>query len=240
MMNLNKDLLKIGELAKAAGVPVSTIHYYVQEGLLTPPTRTSRNMAYYDPHSIQEISVIQELQAKKYLPLSAIKLILQAERDGQDKDHVIEMQSFLEGLFEKSGDGNILPKISSQELMTASGLSESRLKDLEEGGFIRPQKTEQGITYDNMDIRIARTIKALEGWGLKQEELDFYRQYIELVQVEARKMHEAIHRLPNHDAIPITDIFQAINDLKACLALKIYRQEVQGSHSRSLNVEKNP
>lgn len=239
-MNRVQDLIKIGELAKGAGVPVSTIHYYVKEGLLTPPIRSSRNMAYYDPHSIQEIRTIQELQAKKFLPLSAIKLLLKAKRDGQDKDHVIEMQSFLEGLFQTTGDGNSLPQISFQELMTASGLSESRLKDLEEAGFIRPQKTEQGLTYDDMDIRIARTIKALEGWGLKREELDFYQQYIELLQVEARKMHEAIHRLPNHDAIPITDIFQAINDLKGCLALKIYRQEAQKFHGHSLNRDKNP
>ena len=67
----NKDLLKISELVKSAQVPVTTIHYYVQEGLITPPTKTSRNMAYYDAECIQEIQLIRELQTK-HIPLADI------------------------------------------------------------------------------------------------------------------------------------------------------------------------
>jgi DNA-binding transcriptional MerR regulator len=231
------ELIKISELARAAGVPVSTIHYYVQQGLLTPPVKTSRNMAYYDPHTVQEIKMIQELQAQKYLPLNTIKLVMQAKHNGQGNEHVVEMQSFLEGIYQPPADGAVPVHISFPELIQSSGLSESRLNDLQAAGFIRPQKTEQGDIYDDLDVRIARLIKSLEGWGLTATELDFYRQYIELLQVEDRKMHEAIHRLPDHDSIPLTDIFNAIVDLKKCLALKILREEAEHFNEHNLDNE---
>jgi DNA-binding transcriptional MerR regulator len=234
-MDVGKNLIKISELARAAGVPVSTIHYYVQQGLVTAPVKTSLNMAYYDPRSIQEIKTIQELQAKKYLPLSAIKLILQAKHDGQGKEHVLEMQSFLVELYQPLGD--VAARFSLLEMIKASGLTESRLEELQAAGFIRPQNTETGDIYDDLDVRIARLIKALEGWGLLSEELDFYRQYIELLQVEARKMHEAIHRLPDHDSIPLTDVFNVIIDLKKYLALKMMRQEARHFHEHNVESE---
>jgi DNA-binding transcriptional MerR regulator len=132
------DLIKISELAVAAGVPVSTIHYYVQQGLLTPPVKTSPNMAYYDPRSIREIKAIQELQAKKYLPLAAIKLLMQAKHEGQDKEHVVEMQSLLEGIYQPKGDRPVSNHLSLVEIMESSGLSESRLRELQAVGFISP------------------------------------------------------------------------------------------------------
>jgi hypothetical protein len=90
-----------------------------------------------------------------------------------------------------------------------------------------------------VDLRIAGLIKALESWGLTPADLDFYRQYIDLLQVEARKLHEAIHRIPDHDSIPLTDIFNAIIDLKRCLALKILRQEAEHFHENNFESEYN-
>jgi len=236
-MKETMDLIKIGELATAAGVPVSTIHYYVQQGLLTPPVKTSRNMAYYHPRSIQEIKAIRELQAKKYLPLAAIKLLMQAKHDGQGKEHVLEMQSFLEGIYQPKADAAVSARFSISEVIKSSGLSESRLKELQSAGFIRPQMTEQGHIYDDMDVRIARLIRALESWGLTPSDMDFYRQDIELLQVQARKMHAVIHRMPDHDSIPLTDIFNAIVDLKKCLALKVLRQEAERFHEHNFDSE---
>ena len=42
-------LMKAGELAKAAGVSVSTVKFYAKEGLIRASLKTGRNMAYYDP-----------------------------------------------------------------------------------------------------------------------------------------------------------------------------------------------
>ncbi len=70
------SLLKVSQVARATGVSTSAINYYVRIGLLPPPLKTHRNMAYYDPSYIQMINYIKRLQLQKHLPLERIKEIM--------------------------------------------------------------------------------------------------------------------------------------------------------------------
>ncbi len=54
--------MKIRDLERASGVPRSTIHYYVREGLLHPPYRTGRTMAYYDGSHLRRLEAIQGIK----------------------------------------------------------------------------------------------------------------------------------------------------------------------------------
>jgi DNA-binding transcriptional MerR regulator len=72
----NDGLLRMRELAEASGVPVPTIKHYLREGLLPEPVKTSRNMAYYPPEFVDRIKLITRLQEERYLPLKAIKDVL--------------------------------------------------------------------------------------------------------------------------------------------------------------------
>ncbi|MDY6795403.1 MAG: MerR family transcriptional regulator [Actinomycetota bacterium] len=63
-------------MSKATGVSTSAINYYVRIGLLPPPVKTHKNMAYYDPTYIQMINYIKRLQFQKHLPLEEIKGIM--------------------------------------------------------------------------------------------------------------------------------------------------------------------
>jgi AcrR family transcriptional regulator len=85
--------MKIGELEKASGLPRSTIHHYVREGLLSPPSKTGKTMAYYDEKHLKrlrEISRIKSRLLKKHgrsrVPIEAIKLEL-------DPDHSLAVAS---------------------------------------------------------------------------------------------------------------------------------------------------
>jgi DNA-binding transcriptional MerR regulator len=71
-------LLRMRELAEASGVPAPTIKHYLREGLLPEPVKTSRNMAYYPPEFVDRIKLIKRLQEERYLPLKAIKDVLEA------------------------------------------------------------------------------------------------------------------------------------------------------------------
>ena len=71
-------LLRMRELAEASGVPAPTIKHYLREGLLPEPVKTSRNMAYYPPEFVDRIKLIKRLQEERYLPLKAIKDVLDA------------------------------------------------------------------------------------------------------------------------------------------------------------------
>ncbi|MDI6874176.1 MerR family transcriptional regulator [Candidatus Solincola sp.] len=68
-------------MAKATGVSTSAINYYVRMGLLPPPLKTHRNMAYYHPSYVQMINYIKRLQLQKHLPLERIKEIMAAKME---------------------------------------------------------------------------------------------------------------------------------------------------------------
>ncbi len=72
----DKPGLRMSELADASGVPPGTIKHYLREGLLPEPVKTSRNMAYYPPEFVDRIKLIKQLQEERYLPLKAIKEVL--------------------------------------------------------------------------------------------------------------------------------------------------------------------
>jgi DNA-binding transcriptional MerR regulator len=75
----NNGLLRMRELAEASGVPAPTIKHYLREGLLPEPVKTSRNMAYYPPEFVDRIKLIKRLQEERYLPLKAIKEVLDSQ-----------------------------------------------------------------------------------------------------------------------------------------------------------------
>lgn len=234
-----KELLKIGELAKAAEVSASTVHYYMQQGLLTPPIKTARNMAYYDPRCVQEIRLIQELQAKQYLPLSLIKLILHAKQEGQSTEHVLEMQSSMEEIFQPLGNGAGPRNLTFDELVSTSGLPGLEINALESKGLVKSKKTDQGLRYDDTDLRLAQLFKKLAGFGIKPDDLDIYRQYIKMMRLEARAIHEIFHRLPDHEKIPIREVFKTLKEFKDCLETKIYRDEAKNFDKHTFNAESN-
>ncbi len=76
-----RNLLKVSQVAKATGVSTSAINYYVRMGLLPPPLKTHRNMAYYHPSYVQMINYIKRLQLQKHLPLERIKEIMAAKME---------------------------------------------------------------------------------------------------------------------------------------------------------------
>ena len=53
----------IGELARAAGVPTSTVRYYERAGILRPVGRTAANYRRYDGRSLERLRFIRAAQA---------------------------------------------------------------------------------------------------------------------------------------------------------------------------------
>ncbi len=57
------DRLTIGELAKAADVPASTVRYYERTGLLRQPPRSASNYRLYDEEDVYRLRFIKAAQA---------------------------------------------------------------------------------------------------------------------------------------------------------------------------------
>lgn len=70
-MKLHPRHMKMSELSALAKKPAATIRYYMRQGLLPEPLRTSRNMAYYTVEHLERLRQIHELQ-KQGLSLDEI------------------------------------------------------------------------------------------------------------------------------------------------------------------------
>lgn len=66
--------LSVGEMAKRAGVPVSTLHYYEAEGLIES-WRTSANHRRYDRRELRRVSIIRVAQTLG-IPLAEVREVL--------------------------------------------------------------------------------------------------------------------------------------------------------------------
>jgi MerR family copper efflux transcriptional regulator len=75
------ELLKIGAVAQRSGVPVKTIRFYCDEGLLQPASRSEGRYRLFDQSVFAELALIRNLKAMD-LPLSAVHGVLSARRSG--------------------------------------------------------------------------------------------------------------------------------------------------------------
>lgn len=65
--------MRIKELEEKSGIPRTTIHFYLRHGLLHPPKKTGRTMAYYDETHLQRLKQIENLKKSSRVPLSFLK-----------------------------------------------------------------------------------------------------------------------------------------------------------------------
>jgi MerR family transcriptional regulator, copper efflux regulator len=74
--------LKVGAVAKAAGVGVQTLHYYERLGLLPKPVRSAANYRLYSAEAIRRVQFIKKAQALG-LTLEETKQILDLKEHGR-------------------------------------------------------------------------------------------------------------------------------------------------------------
>ena len=85
--------LTIGELARAAGVPTSTVRYYERVGLVRPSGRTAGNYRYYAEELLDRLRFIRAAQDTGFT-LGDIRSLLEF-RDG-DTAPCREVQTLIE------------------------------------------------------------------------------------------------------------------------------------------------
>ncbi len=68
-----KNLMKISELSRRSKVTISTIRYYILEGLIPAPLKTGKTRAYYSGIHLKILNLIRYKQIEGGKPLSVIK-----------------------------------------------------------------------------------------------------------------------------------------------------------------------
>lgn len=138
----------MAELCRRTDTPRETVHHYLRLGLLTPPQKTFKNMAYYDQRHVEELLLIKRLRTESYYPLERIKQVLDAERlDASAR--ALDLAGDILGQTAKLG-GEVL---SAKELMKRAGLTAEAVERYRAAGVLRPDTKGK---YGALDLKIAQ------------------------------------------------------------------------------------
>ena len=81
LSSLRRSGLKIGAVAERSGVPVKTIRFYSEEGLIHPIGRSEGGYRLYGEEVLAELALIRTLKAME-IPLQDVRQILESRRSG--------------------------------------------------------------------------------------------------------------------------------------------------------------
>lgn len=156
-------LFKIGELARAADTSLSTVKFYVKEGLVRPVCKTGRNMAYYDPSAATTIRRIRMLQRERFYPLSVIKRLLAS---GADDALDLELLDAIHK-FDPETDARL---VSAGEAAKRTGLTPSQITALVQGGLIHSDADGRKHEFSASDLGIMTLIRRRMDAGIPFEQ----------------------------------------------------------------------
>lgn len=157
------ELVKIGELARRAGVPVATIKHYLREGLIAPARKSGRTMSWYDPALVERIRSIKELQRRQFLPLDVIRESI--ERNAEASDDLEAADAIAKVLARHGGK-----RAKNRAEILARGTSAAQLDWLAASGLAVPGA--DGL-YRGDDLALLATLGAARKVGLAPAMLPF-------------------------------------------------------------------
>jgi DNA-binding transcriptional MerR regulator len=221
-----KSLLRMGELAEASGVPAPTIKHYLREGLLPEPVKTSRNMAYYAPEFVDRIKLIKRLQEERFMPLKAIKAVL--DEDPERAGALLELE---DRILDRALAGE-RSRTSTAEVRERYGVPREVLDRLAELEILTPNSR----GYSPSDIKIIEAIGRFRAGGY-DEQIGFtvydtlrYKEALEqLVHQEVEMvMTRLAGEVPPERVVEMLEAgAQPLKDLIAALHTKLMVAELE-------------
>lgn len=158
-----RGLVKISELAKATGVSVSTLKFYVKEGLIVPACKTGKNMAWYDPAYADTVRTIRKLQKERYYPLSVIKSLLESP------GHAGKELRLLDAIH-KVDYGADHTMTGMGETARKTRLTTAQITRLTDAGLITPEGEGGHLRFSAADISIMQLIRRRMDAGIPFEQ----------------------------------------------------------------------
>ena len=76
-----RSSLKIGEVSRRSGLPVKTIRFYSEEGLIHPSARSEGGYRLFSEEVFEELALIRTLKSME-IPLQDVRQILESRRSG--------------------------------------------------------------------------------------------------------------------------------------------------------------
>jgi DNA-binding transcriptional MerR regulator len=232
----DNGLLRMRELAEAAGVSAGTIKHYLREGLLPEPVKTSRNMAWYPREFVERVQLIKQLQEERFLPLKVIRELLQqgdVEGGAERLRALIELE---DRVLERALSGQDAKAMSAREVAQRYGVPEEALERLEKLEVLTPRRRNGSKRYGPDDVQIIEAVSRMRASGYS-EALGFtvydtliYKRHLEqLVREEVDVMMERVAgEMDTEQAAALVEqAVEPMRDLVAALRAKLFVAELQ-------------
>ncbi|HEX7776086.1 MAG TPA: MerR family transcriptional regulator [Parvibaculum sp.] len=181
--------MKMKELERETGIGRETIRFYIREGLLPEPVRPKRNVASYGPQHVARLNLIKRLQQERFLPLSIIKTIVDAESENP----ATGFEAFI-GLEHRIGPLLAEPRnLGPQRVEDAAaeaGVSMDDVRRLAEIGFLHIDQKDNGEWLNQRNVSLLELIGKWRAAGFTEElgfQVDGYRIYAEVTEVLAHR-----------------------------------------------------
>lgn len=174
--------LSIGEvLSKLRGdfpdITISKIRFLESEGLIEPQ-RTPSGYRKFTASDLDRLRYVLLLQRDQYLPLRVIKENLEALDRGLEPAANGGVASPRPALASVDGDSSPESfvhtsdmRLSREELLKASGLTDTQLVELESYGFVALR----GRHYDNDALSVAKSVAEMAGFGIETRHLRSFK-----------------------------------------------------------------
>ena len=174
--------LSIGEvLSKLRGdfpdITISKIRFLESEGLIEPQ-RTPSGYRKFTASDLDRLRYVLLLQRDQYLPLRVIKENLEALDRGLEPSAnggVASPRPALASIDRDSSPESFVHtsdmRLSREELLKASGLTDTQLVDLESYGFVALR----GRHYDSDALSVAKSVAEMAGSGIETRHLRSFK-----------------------------------------------------------------
>jgi DNA-binding transcriptional MerR regulator len=170
---------RMAELVSRSGASREAVRYYIREGLLPPPHRTARNMAWYSDRHLELIKLIRVLQEERFLPLKAIKSLLNDDREFDFTPRQQEIFNSVRAEIDTQARRE-LPRPPGHKLASTLGLGDEDYRTIVQMGLVR--SGDAPLTRDEDEL--LRQFAVLRQSGMTRER-GFTPHHIEAVQAAA-------------------------------------------------------
>jgi DNA-binding transcriptional MerR regulator len=236
----NGELLRMRELAEAAGVSAGTIKHYLREGLLPEPVKTSRNMAWYPREFVERVKLIKQLQEERFLPLKVIREVLENGDLVEGPERLRAMVELEDRILERALSGQDAQGLSAREVKRRYGLPDEALDRLEKLGVLTPVRQNGTKRYGRADVQIIEAVSRMRASGYS-EALGFtvydtliYKKHLEALvheEVEVMMARVAGEMGTAEAADLLEQAVEPMRDLVAAMRAKLMIAELQSRRS---------
>jgi DNA-binding transcriptional MerR regulator len=149
---------RMKDLCERTGLDRQVIHFYIQQGLLPEGKKTGRNMAYYGERHVERIKLIRKLQHERFLPLKAIKALLEERDDAfspEQQRMLSDVKAHLSFSSAKGADARVVGDrpgtVALDEALARHALSPRDFDELVEVGMIAVIEDASGQRHVSRD-----------------------------------------------------------------------------------------